>query len=368
MSQAMDRDRFLVFCRALALCGLLFGLPHSCVLAAGLVLDAGFEPPGYSTTGGTLANGVLQGQSGWLWDGTAAGQTGHSIATVQTAVVKSGSQAVSVSKLPNSDRHWAMPKSGLPSQRFVAIDWDMRVSQAPDSPQYGPFFGVDSKDRTSGQARVLGTLGVEASTGLVFYQESQTGFFGDTGVAVPFDQWNHFRIVLDFITDSYRGFVNGVNVVTTGFVDDTVQTELNTFSDADITAVATGSDAISQGLTSTAYFDNFVIRDGLAGDYDLDGDVDNADYDRWRATFGQSVVSGNLADGNGNGIVDAADYVVWRNNLGASLFMGVSPGLGAAAISVVPEPAAVVLGLAGLSAAAFLRTSRRVPLSVSAQL
>jgi hypothetical protein len=111
-----------------------------------------------------------------------------------------------------------------------------------------------------------------------------------------------------------------------------------------------------------------VIRDGLAGDYDLDGDVDNADYDRWRATFGQSVVSGNLADGNGNGIVDAADYVVWRNNLGASLFMGVSPGLGAAAISVVPEPAAVVLGLAGLSAAAFLRTSRRVPLSVSAQL
>ena len=132
-----------------------------------------------------------------------------------------------------------------------------------------------------------------------------------------------------FITDSYRGFVNGVQVVSTGFVDDTFGQDLNTFSDADIMTVAVDGDPVSQSLTSAAYYDNFVVRDGLVGDYDLDGDVDNADYSRWREAFGQNVgVPGNLADGNGNGVVDAADYVLWRNNLGASLFTGTTPGLG----------------------------------------
>ena len=355
MSHAMDRYRIPAFWYALAVCGLLLGLSGPGAMASGVALDAGFESPGY--TSGL----VLQNQSGWLWDGTSQGQAGHSSALVQNAIAKTGSQSVLVSKLPGSDRHWAMPKTGLPTQRFVTIDWDMRVAEAPASDRYGPFFGVDSKDRTSGFPRVLGTLGVEASTGLVFYQESQTGFFNPADMTVPFDQWNHFRIVLDFITDSYRGFVNGVNVVTTGFVDDTIQTELNTFSDADITAVATGADGISQGLTSTAYFDNFVIRDGLSGDYDLDGDVDNADYSRWREAFGQPVsVAGNLADGNGNGVVDAADYVVWRNNLGASLFTGTTPGLGSALSgAVVPEPASVALALLGLSGAVCLGTLRR---------
>ena len=40
-----------------------------------------------------------------------------------------------VTKLANSDRHWAVPTSNYPgppivypTQRFVTIDWDMRVS------------------------------------------------------------------------------------------------------------------------------------------------------------------------------------------------------------------------------------------------
>jgi hypothetical protein len=193
------------------------------------------------------------------------------------------------------------------------------------------------------------------------YQEAQTGYFSDTGANVPFDQWNHFRLVLDFITDSYKGFVNGVQVVSTGFVDDTPLQDLHTFSDADIMTVAVDADTISQGLTSTAFYDNFMVRDGLQGDYDLDGDVDNADYDRWREAFNQPVtVAGNQADGNGNGVVDAADYAIWRNNLGASLFTGGTPGLGSAAASVVPEPATFVMGLAGISAAAFWGTTRRL--------
>jgi hypothetical protein len=356
MFQAMDRYRIPVFWIALVVCGLMVCFPGT-GLAAGVTLEAGFEPPGYTTTGGTLNNGVLQGQSGWLWDGGGLDPNLHSTAVVQNSIAKTGSQAVLVTRRPNSDRHWAMPKSGLPTQRFIAIDWDMRVAKAPTSTGLGPFFGVDSNDRTSGQARVLGSLGVDATTGEVLSQLPESGFFVNTPGTVLFDEWNHFRLVLDFALDSFSGFVNGEQVISSHFIDDTATQELNTFSDADLWTVAAAGDPASLALTSTAVFDNFMIRDGLLGDYDVDGDVDNGDYSRWRATFGQSETPGNNADGNKNGVVDAADYVIWRDNLGASLF---SNGLGAGlASAVVPEPGTFALAGFALSLISFLAAIRR---------
>ncbi len=59
-----------------------------------------------------------------------------------------------------------------------------------------------------------------------------------------------------------------------------------------------------------------VIGQPLAGDYDMDGDVDAEDYTVWTMDFGSTT---NLAaDGSGNGIVDAEDFTIWRDNLGAS--------------------------------------------------
>jgi hypothetical protein len=349
MFDLISRVRTKAAFRVVAFC-LIVGFSSSAASASGVAFTAGFEQPDY-------VPGALQTQAGWLWDGTGQSTVGASSAVVQNAIAKTGAQAVLVTRAPNSDRHWAMPKTGLPTQRFIAVDWDMRVSEAPLTTGYGPFFGVDSNDRTSGIARVLGTLGVDASTGEVLFQQTQTGFLTPTTSIVAFDQWNHYRFVLDFLTDSYKGFVNGVQVVDSHFVDDTSFQELNTFSDADIMAVAAEADAVSQALTSSAVYDNFVVRDGLLGDYDIDGDVDNADYTRWRATFGQSVsVPGNLADGNKNGVVDAADYAVWRDNLGTSLFTGVSPGLGSA---VVPEPGALALGVLSMAAVAWAAGRRR---------
>jgi glucose/arabinose dehydrogenase len=59
----------------------------------------------------------------------------------------------------------------------------------------------------------------------------------------------------------------------------------------------------------------------LPGDYDYDGDVDNSDYNIWRATVGLASTTAP-ADGNGNGVVDAADYVLWRKYNGSTLGAG----------------------------------------------
>jgi hypothetical protein len=81
------------------------------------------------------------------------------------------------------------------------------------------------------------------------------------------------------------------------------------------------------------------------GDYNRDGDVDDADYNLWRETFGST---GDLrADGNGDGRVDAVDYIVWRKNLGSS-------GSGAYLLNQVegqdipgvPEPSTIVIAMA----------------------
>jgi arylsulfatase A-like enzyme/glucose/arabinose dehydrogenase len=75
----------------------------------------------------------------------------------------------------------------------------------------------------------------------------------------------------------------------------------------------------------------------LKGDFDADGDVDGADYAKWKLQF-DAAASNPPADGNGNATADAADYAVWRKNLGASVHAGAGAGL-----EVVPEPICIVL-------------------------
>lgn len=88
----------------------------------------------------------------------------------------------------------------------------------------------------------------------------------------------------------------------------------------------------------------------LAGDFNRDGTIDTADYNVWRAQYGQS---GNSLDGDGNhdGTVDTADYVVWRRALtAASANAGQSAGHHG---WLVPEPQALVM--ASLAATLFWR-------------
>ena len=100
--------------------------------------------------------------------------------------------------------------------------------------------------------------------------------------------------------------------------------------------------------TGTAFIDNFVIRDGLLGDYDLDGDVDLADFTVWKQSLNSSVATpGYFADGNNSGGVDAADFTVWRDNLAYSIVSAIGSG-GLAGGNAVPEPSSWLLFLLGL--------------------
>src|SRR4029077_10880406 len=76
----------------------------------------------------------------------------------------------------------------------------------------------------------------------------------------------------------------------------------------------------------------------LAGDYDVNGKVDAADYSVWRQQFGNGVAADSGADGNGSGIVDAADYTIWRDHFGAGA---------AAATSTVPKPSTAISTVIG---------------------
>ncbi|MCA9187214.1 MAG: hypothetical protein R3E01_11090 [Pirellulaceae bacterium] len=93
-----------------------------------------------------------------------------------------------------------------------------------------------------------------------------------------------------------------------------------------------------------------VLEDepGLAGDYNMNGTVDAADYTVWKDSFGST--SDLAADGNGNGEIDAADYTIWKDNFGNTGAV--------ASVASVPEPSC--LAMLGFGAIVLLR--RRITL------
>ena len=227
-------------------------------LACTMIVDAeGFESPTYDTAFPVTPVGSLEGQGGWL---ATIGTT--STAIVQTTTVYTGSQAVRVDRASNTNDRWAVPVSGWPSERFVKIQWDMRVEGPAgdvNSGEYGPYFAVEAYDDDGFQAGsfgLMGSLGVDASTAEVLYQAAGTGYLTPTGSLVNFGEWNHFLINLDFVDHQYTVALNGNMLVTEDFVDGA---GLNQFTDADIAALQAAGDAGSNALTGTAFYDNFTV-------------------------------------------------------------------------------------------------------------
>jgi hypothetical protein len=263
-----------------AVCVAVAGVFWSCVNTAAaddddIVNANGFELP-FSTT--FLGTGQLAGQVNppgegqvlppgqWLRSPAAGGST----AFVQATVIEGGIQAVRVERAADNDARWAVPVNALgypdypnpfppePAQPCICISWDMRVEEAQGQQDFGPFFGVEAYDDAGGSVGLLGSLGVDASTGEVLYQATGTGVLTPTGAVAAFGEWDHYQIKLDYSTDEYSIFRNFAMLGTFDFVDP----GLDQFSDADIAALAAAGDHLSQAATGTAYFDNFLVREG----------------------------------------------------------------------------------------------------------
>ncbi|QDU87124.1 hypothetical protein Pla175_04800 [Pirellulimonas nuda] len=104
-----------------------------------------------------------------------------------------------------------------------------------------------------------------------------------------------------------------------------------------------------------------IVRDnlmGLAGDFNLDGAVNAADYTVWRDTLTLTVPNGTGADGSGNGVIDQADYDIWKMNFGAPAMMG--PAVGA---NSVPEASSLLLLLAAAAPLGIAKYSGKTRLS-----
>lgn len=103
---------------------------------------------------------------------------------------------------------------------------------------------------------------------------------------------------------------------------------------------------------------------GLAGDFDVDGDVDGADFLVWQRTLGTAGAPGTFpaADGSLDGSVNAADLAIWRAGYGRVVMVPLESGLTGAS---VPEPCGAALmaivAASVLAAGGSRRWTRRQP-------
>ena len=211
------------------------------VVSSGVVLydSLGFEPPRFipgEVTGQDPLNGP------WEKSGTNT-----SSALVQALTVQSGAQALQVTRqgTETGDARWTVFKE-VPAPQSVTVDWHMRVQQSGTT-GFGPYAAVEVYDELGNAPLLAGSLGVDSRTGDVLFQEAGTGFLLETGTVVAFDQWNQFRMVLDYTNDRYSVFLNGNLLGTQGFVD----AGIDDFTDADIATLA---------ASGTAFFDNYSVQ------------------------------------------------------------------------------------------------------------
>lgn len=345
----------------LLLSGLLAGTATNLASATGVIVSsAGFEAPAFTTTADSSdGTGGITGQQGWLRSNFAFEGGSNAIITNEDDLVGippgDGSQVLQVDRVGLSDRRWAKPVSGFPTGRFISISWDMAVTVTQNPGILGPFFGVEAYD-DDGVFGLFGSLGVDGATGEVLLQEQDSGFLIAAGPVVASNEWNHFEMQLDFQTNEYSIFLNGdrVNVPvdgssmpSMGFVDRGPGPEydnLNQLTDADIATFAGGADFQSQSEPGRAVFDNFIVIDGIPGDYDGSGTVDLADYTVWRDNLGQTGIA-SVADASGDGVVGIEDYEIWQANFGQSNTIA-STITSAASI---PEPSSLLVLCLGAS-------------------
>jgi hypothetical protein len=219
---------FISFVTSVALCATLQAVP---------LLSTGFEAPEY-------VPGDLVGQNGW--DAIGFFEDDIVNVNVQTAVVRSGAQAVSLSGSGEGAGAFAYNVTPYTpaADKLITIDFDMQWGTSGNTRSY--LYGVQAYDTELNQ---IGSVGVAQAFGVynaVVFDADGTAIT-IPGAVVTAGEWNHFQLLLDYESQTYRALVDGfaspaIPFQTAGIVD---------FGETDLFR-----DAGLGNANDTAYFDN----------------------------------------------------------------------------------------------------------------
>ncbi len=207
------------------------------VVQATPLINTGFESPDYVT-------GNLVGQQGW----DAVGLFEDDVVTVnvQNAVVKTGSQAVSLTGSGQAAGAFAYKLTPYvpTTEKIITIDYDMLWGDSGATKSF--LYGVQTYDT---DLNLIGSVGVSQLFGFynaVVFDGEGTPISIPGAVVTP-GTWNHFQLVLDYDSQTYQASMNGfasatMPFQTAGIVD---------YGEADLFR-----DAGLGNANDTAYFDN----------------------------------------------------------------------------------------------------------------
>lgn len=162
------------------------------------------------------------------------------------------------------------------------------------------------------------------------FNQGQQGF-----IPTPFDASARVDLVLEVFDTNGTSQLGLANATGQGGIE----------SLADLSLPAAGEYFVSiTGLDDTIQLYELELSvtsavTFLPADFDLDGDVDDADLSIWETAFGVNA----LGDANGDGHSDGSDFLAWQQQFTGAL----------GAVSAVPEPTTALLLLTGMMSHVF---------------
>jgi hypothetical protein len=202
----------------------------SAAAQAAMIYSKGFEAP-------TFVPGSLNLQDGW--DGHTHGVA--SAAKVQTAIVHSGAQAVRIdgSAVANSawyEKHVDFDPLALGTP-IVTVEWWMRLDGATAN---GKAWGLDVYGTDD---KRVGYLQINPSNKVKFNGAT-------TNMTIARGVWYDYKLVFDYTTNKYQGYVNGTLVAPAAAMP-----HHHGFGDIDLTRWGSASNKCND----LAYFDDLTI-------------------------------------------------------------------------------------------------------------
>jgi autotransporter-associated beta strand protein len=186
--------------------------------------------------------------------GPWAQDNGTSIAEVTAANPIEGLQSVKITRGAGAtgDTRWGVLNPVTPGglSNVVNVYFDLRVVRAANA--FGPLFGIEAYDASSGAPKLIGSLVLDAGGGEILCRAANSGAFIRTGAFPDLIRHHHYRLSINFNEGVYSLYQDGFLVHTEGFVDPSA----TMFTDAPLATLG----LTTNNNSGIAYFDNYVIE------------------------------------------------------------------------------------------------------------